>query len=211
MSTIEELLVNYKNVNDQLVKNNELNEKIFKEITFSKIKKSFQFLSFTDFLNIIFVPGSIILAGYCVYKCFDNVTMFIISLITFISISTSHFLYFKFLKYKFFILDLLYEQSVSKSILEIKDYMDGLKKSRLWGLLIFLPVFIFINPLIWYIKFGWTIEGVYIWNLEHGTLPQLILKISISIIFGVFLVWKTFDWLYFPKLERALKNLKELV
>ncbi len=210
MNTIEELLVSYKNVSDQLVKNNELNEKIFKEMTFSKIKKSFQFLSFSDFLNILFVPGSIILAGYCVYRCYDNLTMFIISMITFVSISISHFLYFKFLRFRFFILDLLNEKSVSKSILELKEYMIGLKKSRLWGLLTILPVFFFINPLICFIRFGWTIEGIYHWNLEHGTLTPLILRISISIIVGVFLVWKTFDWLYFPKLKKAIENLEEL-
>lgn len=210
MSTIEELLVSYKNMNDQLAKNHELNEKIFREMTFNKIRKSFRWITIMDYTNAIFVPTSFFMFAHMIYKCSDNITMLILSIITSISAIISFYLFYKPLKFRFFVEKLLNEKSISESIQEINNYLEGLKSARLWSLIAMTPYFIFILPISWYVFHGWTMEGVYKWNLEHGTLIPLILRITILLVIGIFLVWKIFDWLYFPKLKKAIENLKEI-
>lgn len=210
MSTIEELLVSYKNVNDQLAKNNELNEKIFKEMTFSKIKKSFFWLYFMDAMNIVIFPLGTILLGYFTYKCSDNTIMLIISIITFISIIASYYSYLKPLRFRFFISNLINEQSVNGSISNINVYLSGLKKARLWSFLAASPYYVFILPVSWYALYGTTFEGVYDWHLKNGTLLGFTAYVLTVYVVVFYLVWKSFDWLYFPKLKKAIENLEEL-
>lgn len=210
MSTIEELLVSYKSVNDQLAKNNELNEKIFREMMFSKIKKSFFWLYFMEALTIIIIPPSLILFGYFIYKCSTNPLMLTLSIVTFLSILGSFYFYYKPLRFGFFIASLINEKSVTGSVIEIKTYLEGLKKARIWSLLAMIPYFIFGLPVGWYVLYGWSISGIYYWHLKNGSLLGFSVYILSVYIVVIYLVWKSFDWLYIPKLKKAIENLEEL-
>jgi hypothetical protein len=207
METIDDLLKSYKTLSDQVAKSNALNEKVFREMMMRKVRNSVNVLYGIDLVGNIFGVIGILYFAYAIFKCASHPTMFVLSILLFLCIVLMMFLWWNTVKWKMSN-SLVVADNVGKSILKVRDYVQQLRKQRLYTIIASIPMFLLEVPVLHYLrthKFYW---DFVVRKLETNMTPLLIQWGGFIVLF--FLIWKMYDWVNFRLLHKIERNLKEL-
>jgi hypothetical protein len=208
MPTIDDLLLSYKQLNERMVKTQELNEKIFKEIIMKKVRSSTNTLLLFDILG--WSCGSIILlfSIYSIFKSSDRLDMLIISILLLGFFCLLTYVYGKTIKWRLVSSSIVTDTDISSSIQQVKEYTQQLIKQRKLGIILVIPLLLLEIPVAWYIFYHrHYLEVLYSsWYHSRWYIYYVIGVIALTPVF----TWKLYDWMYFPLLRKIEANLEEI-
>jgi hypothetical protein len=207
MKSIDDLLLSYKQLNERMAKNQELNEKIFREIIMKKVRSSINTLFLFDLFGwgicIIILPFLI----YSIYKCHDRLDMLIISILLLGFFCLLIYLYGKITKWRT-ANNIIADTDISKSIRQVKEYTQQLVKQRKLGIILMIPIMLLGISVVWYVFFHRHYLEVLNSSWYHSR--WFIYYIIGVLALGVVFTWKLYDWTYFPMLRKIEINLEEI-
>lgn len=207
MNNIDQLLQAYKTLSDNVAKSQAINEKIFKEMIVSKVRKSFGQLKLYDIsctaIGIIAIPYLV----YWSYLCRSQTDVFIMSLMLFVLFITMMLHQFKQYKWKFS-MELFVENDMRETLSRIKETTIMVKKLRHYGMYFIIPIMILELPVGWYAMKKFYYIDVIKYHWEHSL--WYLISIPFIFVLAIYLAWKLFDWMYFNTFKKIKSNIEQL-